>query len=91
MKMARIHGNTEVNTVLWRWFSTARANGYPLSGPIVQGKAVQIADNFDPNHTFKASNGWLDKWKKRYEIKDFKISLSLVMLIWKWLMNGKRD
>ena len=28
MKMAWLHGSTEVNTVLWRWFSTARANGY---------------------------------------------------------------
>jgi len=34
MKMAHLNTGTEFNTVLWRWFCTACATGYPISGPI---------------------------------------------------------
>jgi hypothetical protein len=43
MKMACLNTGTEINTVLWRWFCTACATGYPISGPILQSKALSIA------------------------------------------------
>ena len=46
MKMACLTSGTEINTVLWRWFCTARATGYPISGPILQSKALLIAKAF---------------------------------------------
>jgi hypothetical protein len=61
MKMACLNSGTEINTVLWRWFCTACANGYPISGPILQSKALSIAKAFDADHNFKASNGCLEK------------------------------
>ena len=61
LKMARLYSGTEINTVLWRWFCTARTTGYPISGPIIlQSKDLSIAKAFREDHNFKASNGWLE-------------------------------
>ena len=75
MKMARLYSGTEINTVLWRWFCTACTTGYPISGPIIlQRKAcLSIAKAFREDHNFKASNGWFEKWKRRYNVKSYAI------------------
>ena len=74
MKMARLNSGAEINTVLlWRWFCPAHANGYPNSGPILQSKALSIAKAFHTDHNFKASDGWLEKWKKRHNVKSYAI------------------
>ena len=45
---------------------------YPV-GPQLCEKAKEIAERLQvPN--FKASNGWLDRWKKRYNIRHVKIN-----------------
>ena len=58
---------------MFSFFSQARAKNIPVSGPILQSKALQFADQLDIEN-FQASNGWLTSWKKRYNIKQFKIS-----------------
>ncbi|CAG2205244.1 unnamed protein product [Mytilus edulis] len=63
----------DINDIVWKWFNTARAKGIPISGPIIQEKALQIADELTiPD--FKASNGWLDRWKSRYSVHAFKVN-----------------
>ena len=49
---------------VFKWFSLQRSQNVPIEGPILKEKALQFAksSNFP---TFKASDGWLDKWKKR--------------------------
>ena len=42
-------------------------------GPQLAEKARQIATCLG-KHDFKGSNGWLEKWKKRYNIKQLRIS-----------------
>ena len=73
MKMARLNSGTEIKTVFWRWFCTARATGYPISGPILQSKALSIAKAFKQDHNLKASNGCLEKWKMRHNVKSYAI------------------
>lgn len=43
----------------------------PISGPILKEKALQVSNEFECEN-FKASNGWLDKFKSRYNIS-FKV------------------
>ncbi|XP_053406380.1 tigger transposable element-derived protein 6-like [Mercenaria mercenaria] len=46
----------------------------PVSGPIIKEKALHFANELEISE-FKASNGWLDKWKDRHSIKEFKVSI----------------
>ena len=63
----------DINDVVWKWFSSARSKGIPISGPIIQEKALQFATELNiPD--FKASNGWLDRWRTRYSVNAFKVS-----------------
>lgn len=74
LSKARIVKQSDVNVILWRWFSTARANGYPISGPILQEKAKQIAVELGIDVTdFGASEGWLQKWKQRNNVRSYKV------------------
>ena len=75
-KRQRLSKTTNAETVnekLYAFFNQARAKNIPLSGPILQSKALQLAEELDVED-FRASNGWLYAWKKRYNIKQFKIS-----------------
>ena len=62
-----------LNELLYSFFSQARDKNIPISGPILQSKALMFADELGIED-FKASNGWLTSWKKRYNIKQLKIS-----------------
>ena len=55
--------NKEVDKAVFKWFSLQRSQNFPIDGPILKEKALQFAKSFN-FPTFKASNGWLDKWKK---------------------------
>lgn len=62
----------DLNSLLHQWFGQARAKNMPISGPILQEKAMQFAKELGHDE-FKASNGWLESWKIRYSIKFYKI------------------
>ncbi|XP_060597343.1 tigger transposable element-derived protein 6-like [Ruditapes philippinarum] len=62
-----------LNDLVWQWFCVVRAKNMPLSGPIIKEKALQFAQELGITE-YKASNGWLDKWKERHSIKEFKVS-----------------
>lgn len=49
------------------WFQTARAKNIAITGPLLQAKALEIAKNLD-NSNFRASNGWLQRFKQRHNI-----------------------
>ena len=54
----------QVGKAVFKWFSLQRSQNVPIDGPILKEKALQLAKSFN-FPTFKASDGWLDKWKKR--------------------------
>lgn len=58
---------------IYTWFCAAREKQIPMSGPILQEKANDVAKDVGLTD-FKASNGWLEKWKKRHNIKQFNVS-----------------
>uniref|UniRef100_A0A2S2QB75 Tigger transposable element-derived protein 6 n=1 Tax=Sipha flava TaxID=143950 RepID=A0A2S2QB75_9HEMI len=84
LKLWKSHGNDQmkttkrrktesgnINEVVYEWFCAARAKNIPISGPILKEKALQVSKEFKCEN-FKASNGWLDKFKSCYNIS-FKV------------------
>ena len=49
---------------LFEWFVLQRSQNIPIDGSMIQEKGLSFAEKLEiPD--FKASDGWLDKWKKR--------------------------
>lgn len=57
----------EINDAVLTWFRGATAKGLPVSGPLLQEKALEFA-RLRNDGAFKASNGWLDAFRKRNSI-----------------------
>ncbi|XP_063771011.1 zinc finger protein 282-like isoform X2 [Pseudophryne corroboree] len=59
--------NDRLNSAVWEWLLSVRDTDVTLSGRIVREKALQIAQDLGIRD-FKASNGWLDSFKKAHNI-----------------------
>ena len=62
-----------VNEALYNWYTLACSKNIYPSGPQLCEKAREIAEQLSVS-IFKASYGWLDKWKKRHNIRQVKVS-----------------
>lgn len=62
-----------VGHALFLWFTQQRQKGVPVSGPILQEKALSFAKKVANTESFSASTGWLDRWKKRHGIRQLSI------------------
>ena len=57
----------DLNRLFWEWFCSARAKGLPVSGTLLQSKAIMFS--LELNHDgVMASNGWLESFKARHNI-----------------------
>ena len=63
----KITGNEEINKLVWEWFVNIRSKNVPLSGPLIQAEAMNIAERLNIT-TFKASTGWLNSFRQRHAI-----------------------
>jgi hypothetical protein len=52
-----------IDEKVYEWFANACCRNIPVSGPILQTKALQVAANIGLNN-FKASNSWLEAFRK---------------------------
>ena len=59
----------EINENVYEWFVLQRSKNIPISGPILQEYARSFAEQLDNSTSFKASNGWLDRFRTRYNIQ----------------------
>lgn len=73
-KKNRLAANLELEDALYIWFLQARVSGIPISGTILKRKAIEINDELGGDKSFKASDGWLDKWKHRKDIRSLKVT-----------------
>ena len=71
-KMSRTSTFEDVNNALYDWYLIACSKNIYLGGPQLVEKAKQIAERLG-RPEFKGSNGWLAKWKARYNIRQFKV------------------
>ncbi|KAJ8885996.1 hypothetical protein PR048_012202 [Dryococelus australis] len=64
----------ELEEAVFKWFLQQRALENPLSGPIICQKAELLAEKIYSLSSFKASNGWLRKFKARHGIRELDLS-----------------
>jgi len=62
-------GGQMIDELVFEWFTIQRSKNIPISGPILQEKARQFAEQLGylPGE-FKGSNGWLEKFRTRHAI-----------------------
>jgi predicted DNA-binding protein YlxM (UPF0122 family) len=66
----------QLDQKVYEWFVTQRSKNIPVSGPLLQERARQIRQELGgatADH-FKASNGWLEKFRIRHGIQHRVIS-----------------
>ena len=63
-----------IDLAMLEWFRKAKGKNIPVSGPILQQKACAVPAQLGMEQEFKASNGWLEKFKIRYNIKGMTVS-----------------
>ncbi|GBN04906.1 hypothetical protein AVEN_221376-1 [Araneus ventricosus] len=59
VKRMRYEKYVDINEAVLEWFKTVRTKKIPVSGPMIQHKAKELADALGIEN-FSASNGWLD-------------------------------
>lgn len=73
-RMATKAKNDHLDEALYLWFCQERERGVPLSGPLVQEKALRLNSKMNGDASFTASQGWLGKWKARHGIRQLTVS-----------------
>ena len=71
-KRQRLAEYPDLEECLFRWFTQKQNRQIPISGPVLQEQALTFAKSMGID-SFTASGGWLDKFKKRYDITFKKI------------------
>ncbi|KAM8715363.1 hypothetical protein ACLKA7_002421 [Drosophila subpalustris] len=56
-----------IDKAVFDWFAAARNQNLPISDGILKEKAMEFAKRFGDDN-FKASTGWLNKWKQRHDV-----------------------
>lgn len=67
-KRKREGKDADVDEALTQWFTLATSRGVQVSGPILKAKSEDLARKLG-NDEFKATDGWLSRWKVRHDIK----------------------
>uniref|UniRef100_UPI00358FDD14 tigger transposable element-derived protein 2-like n=1 Tax=Myxine glutinosa TaxID=7769 RepID=UPI00358FDD14 len=71
-KRARKAADTQLDRATYTWFSQKMNNNVPISGPILKAQAQKLHKQIHGESAdapdFKASGGWLSRFKKRHGI-----------------------
>ena len=59
--------NEDLDKAVYTWFHNTRAKNGPVSGVVLKEKALQFAKSLHLDD-FRASDGWLDRWKSRHNV-----------------------
>eukprot|EP00058_Branchiostoma_floridae_P002180 XP_002587668.1 hypothetical protein BRAFLDRAFT_126732 [Branchiostoma floridae] len=60
-------GNEEINKLCWEFYCDTTSRLVTCSGPMLQEQALKFANDLGVTE-FKASNGWLESFKKRHNL-----------------------
>ena len=66
----------DINEILYEWFKKCCAENIYPDGPIFKEEAMEIKKRLDKVEfkNFTASNGWLEKWKISYGVRESKVN-----------------
>ena len=64
-KRMRPENYEDLNKTLMKWFLNCRSESITLNRPLLKEKAIAFATELKIEN-FQASDGWLEKWKKRF-------------------------
>ena len=67
-KRVRSAKYSDVNEALWKWCTRCRESNIPVDGTMLQEEALLIAEKLGISG-FAASNGWLQRFKQRYNLQ----------------------
>lgn len=65
--------NPQVEAALYTWFLQQRSKHVPISSEILKEKAKYFCEQITGKDDFRASAGWLDKFKQRHGIRFLKV------------------
>ena len=75
-KSLKLADDEQLDKALYTWFIQQRSTGAPISGPLLQEKAKHFSTQLNTetvDREFKASTGWLEKFKTRHGIRNLSI------------------
>lgn len=72
-KMITSVDETPFEKFLFAWFEEKRLNGESITGPMIQEEALRLNKELGGPADFKASNGWLTRFKKRHGIRQMSL------------------
>ena len=75
-KSLKLADDEQLDKALYAWFIQQRSSGTPISGPLLQEKAKHFSTQLNTevaDREFKASTGWLEKFKTRHGIRNLSI------------------
>ena len=78
---ARKAKNEALDDALFLWFCQERDRGVPISGPILQEKALNLNMKMGGDPSFMASSGWLTQWKECHGIRQLIVTGEILSLI----------
>ena len=64
----RRHSYEDINELVSQWYSQ-QENKEAITGPMLKSKAMGVSVELGLGEEFKASNGWLECFKRRYDIQ----------------------
>ena len=62
----------DIEVILYEWIKQYENLNLPLSQDIIRQKSIEIGEKLG-HWNFKSSNGWFDRFRKRYNLKNHKI------------------
>ena len=64
-----------INDILYEWYQKCCSSNFDPNGPLLKEEAVEIKNQLQNSDLdgFVASDGWLEKWKATYAIKEKRI------------------
>ncbi|XP_050338865.1 jerky protein homolog-like [Bactrocera neohumeralis] len=72
-KVMKKSQNEILENAVYTWFLQKRACGQPISGPLLCEKALDFNQKLGGDNSFKASCGWLARFKSRHGIRELEI------------------